>query len=461
VNMASAKPIMIVEDDEGLSRLISDILSDDGKSVTVFHDPYRAVAEFGCEQFSLVITDVKMPGMDGIEVLGHVKRIDPNVPVIIITAHATVDVSIQALRKGADDLITKPFEAEEFLYRIRKALKNTALLEENLKLKKELFSKFRFENIIGVSGGIKQVLEKVEKVAQRDLPVMIIGESGTGKELVAQAIHYNSPRKDHDFTAINCGALPQSLMESELFGYRKGAFTGAAGDRDGLIEQADGGTLFLDEVVNLTSDVQKALLRFLQEKEFRRLGDTRTVKVDVRVISATNTDPRKAISERTFREDLYYRLNGITIHIPPLRERTVDIPLLVQYLITRHNKKFGTDFAGFTPAAIEALLRHSWPGNVRELANVVEASLALARGRHIDSETVTQFIRAPQSQEDESGQGDYHEALGRFEREYFTSLLRKNRGNVDEAARHAGINIVTLYRKIKKFGLKKDPATPI
>jgi DNA-binding NtrC family response regulator len=447
---------MIIEDDEGLSRLISDILSDDGQTVTVFHDPYRAVAEFGHERYSLVITDVKMPKMDGIEVLDHVKRIDPNVPVIIITAHATVDVSIQALRKGAEDLITKPFEAEEFLYRIRKVLRNTSLLEENLKLKQELFNKFRYENIIGISGGIKQVLEKVEKVAQRNLPVMIIGESGTGKELVAQAIHYNSPRRDHAFTAINCGALPQSLLESELFGYRKGAFTGANEDRAGLIELADGGTLFLDEVVNLTSDVQKALLRFLQEKEFRRLGDSKTIRVDVRVISATNTDPRKAISEGTFREDLYYRLNGITIPIPPLRERTVDIPILVQYFTTIHNKKFGTDFAGFTPDAIEMLLRYHWPGNVRELANVVEASLALAGGRHINSEAVMQFIRGPQGKEEESGEGDYEEALGRFEKDYFTSLLRKNKGNVDEAAKQAGINVVTLYRKIKKYQLKKD-----
>ena len=452
----AAKPIMIIEDDEGLSRLISDILSDDGHNVTVFNDPYRAVAEFGHERFSLVITDVKMPKMDGIEVLDHVKRIDPNVPVIIITAHATVDVSIQALRKGAEDLITKPFEAEEFLYRIRKVLRNTSLLEENLKLKQELFSKFRYENIIGISGGIKQVLEKVEKVSQRNLPVMIIGESGTGKELVAQAIHYNSPRKDHAFTAINCGALPQSLLESELFGYRKGAFTGATEDRAGLIELADGGTLFLDEVVNLTSDVQKGLLRFLQEKEFRRLGDSKTIRVDVRVISATNTDPRKAISEGSFREDLYYRLNGITIPIPPLRERAVDIPILVQYFITMHNKKFGTDFAGFTPDAIEILLRYQWPGNVRELANVVEASLALSGGRFINSETVMQFIRGPQSPEDESGEGDYQEALGRFERDYFASLLRKSKGNVDEAAKQAGINVVTLYRKIKKYQLKKD-----
>jgi DNA-binding NtrC family response regulator len=456
VNPVVAKPIMIVEDDEGLGRLILDILSDDGHAVTVFNDPFRAVAEFGHEQFSLVITDVKMPKMDGIEVLEHVKRINPNVPVIIITAHATVDVSIQALRKGAEDLITKPFEAEEFLYRIRKVLRNTSLLEENLKLKQELFSKFRFENIIGISGGIKQVLEKVEKVAQRNLPVMIIGESGTGKELVAQAIHYNSPRRDRAFTAINCGALPQSLLESELFGYRKGAFTGATEDRAGLIELADGGTLFLDEVVNLTSDVQKALLRFLQEKEFRRLGDSKTIRVDVRVISATNTDPRKAISDGTFREDLYYRLNGITIPIPPLRERAVDIPILVQYFTTLHNKKFGTDFAGFTPDAIEILLRYHWPGNVRELANVVEASLALAGGRHINGEAVMQFIRGPQSREDESGGGDYEEALGRFEKDYFTSLLRRNKGNVDEAAKQAGINAVTLYRKIKKYQLKKD-----
>jgi DNA-binding NtrC family response regulator len=403
-----------------------------------------------------VITDVKMPGMDGIEVLDHVKRIAPHVPVIIITAHATVDVSIQALRKGADDLITKPFESEEFLYRVRKTLRNTALLEENLKLKQELFGQFKFENIIGISDGIKQVLEKVGKVARRDLPVLIIGESGTGKELVAQAIHYNSPRGEHPFIAINCGALPQSLLESELFGYKKGAFTGAAGDRAGLIELAHEGTLFLDEVVNLTPDVQKALLRFLQEKEFRRLGDGKTIRVDVRIISATNTDPRKATSEGSFREDLYYRLNGITITIPPLRERTVDIPLLVASFISTHNKKFGTDFLGFTPDAMECLLRYNWPGNVRELGNVVEAALALAGGRHIGSEAVMQFIEGPEARGYESAGGDFQEALGSFEREYFTSLLGKCRGNVEEAAKRAGINVVTLYRKIKKYQLKKD-----
>ena len=447
---------MIVEDDVGLSRLISDILSDDGHSVQVFNDPCQAVAELGNEAFSLVITDVKMPGMDGIEVLDHVKRIDPHVPVIIITAHATVDVSIQALRKGADDLITKPFEAEEFLYRVRKTLRNNALLEENLKLKQELFSRFRFENIIGISDSIKQVLAKVEKVAQRDLPVLIIGESGTGKELVSQAIHYNSPRSENPFIAINCGALPQSLLEGELFGYRKGAFTGATGDRAGLIELAHKGTLFLDEVVNLTPEVQKVLLRFLQEKEFRRLGDGKTISVDVRIISATNTDLRKAITDGSFREDLYYRLNGITIQIPPLRERSVDIPILVASFISNHNKKFNTDFAGFTPEAMECLLRYQWPGNVRELCNVVEAALALASGRHIGRDAVMQFIGGPEAREDEVSDGDFQESLGRFEREYFTSLLRKCRGNVEEAAKQAGINVVTLYRKIKKYQLKKD-----
>ncbi|MGC2063076.1 MAG: sigma-54 dependent transcriptional regulator [Thermodesulfovibrionales bacterium] len=454
--MADARPIMIVEDDVALSRLILDILSDDGQHVRVFHDPYRAVAEFGNERFSLVITDIKMPGMDGIELLDQVKRINPHVPVIIITAHATVDVSIQALRKGADDLITKPFESEEFLYRVRKTLRNNALLEENLKLKQELFSRFRFENIIGISDGIKQVLQKVEKVAQRDLPVLIIGESGTGKELVSQAIHYNSPRKDHPFIAINCGALPQSLLEGELFGYRKGAFTGATADRAGLIELAHEGTLFLDEVVNLTPEVQKVLLRFLQEKEFRRLGDGKTIRVDVRVISATNTDLRKAITLGSFREDLYYRLNGITISIPPLRERTVDIPILIASFISNHNKKFGTDFAGFTPEAMECLLRYQWPGNVRELGNVVEAALALAGERHIGRDAVIQFIGEPEAREDEGPEGDFQQALSRFEREYFTSLLRKCRGNVEEAARQAGINVVTLYRKIKKYQLKKD-----
>jgi len=458
--MAGAKPILVIEDDIGLSRLISDILSDDGQEVRVFHDPYQAVAAFGAGSgngpFALVITDVRMPGMDGIEVLDHVKRINPNVPVIIITAHATVDVSIQALRKGADDLITKPFESEEFLYRVRKTLKNTALLEENLKLKKELFSKFRVEGMIGISEGIKKVLDKVEKVAQRDLPVLVIGESGTGKELVSRAIHYNSPRAEHPFIAINCGALPQSLLESELFGYRKGAFTGALADKAGLIELAHGGTLLLDEVVNLTPEVQKALLRFLQEKEFRRLGDGKTISVDVRVISATNTDLRKAIAEGTFREDLYYRLNGITIAIPPLRERTADIPLLVASFISNHNKKFGTDFSGFTPEAMECLLRYHWPGNVRELGNVVEAALALSGEHYVSIDTVRQFIVVPEAREEENVEGDFHEALVRFESEYFAALLKRCHGNVEDAAKQAGINVVTFYRKIKKYQLKKD-----
>ncbi len=454
--MTHARPVMIVEDDVGLSRLISDILSDEGLDVRIFHDPYRAVAEFGSGEFSLVITDIKMPGMDGIEVLDHIKRMDPHVPVIIITGHATVDVSIQAIRKGADDLITKPFETEEFIYRIRKALKNTALLEENLKLKRELFRQFKFENIIGISDGIKQVLQKIEKVAPRDLPVLIIGESGTGKELVSQAIHYNSPRREHPFIAINCGALPQSLLESELFGYRKGAFTGATGDRAGLIELADGGTLFLDEVVNLTQEVQKALLRFLQEKEFRRLGDGKTISVDVRVISATNTDPRKAINDGSFREDLYYRLNGITIPIPPLRERIADIPLLVAFFVSTHNKKFATDFAGFTSDAMEHLLRYYWPGNVRELGNVVEAALALSSGRYVDSDTVRQFVGVTDAGEESGAPGDFQEALARFEKEYFTALLKQCRGNVEDGARKAGINIVTLYRKIKKYNIKRD-----
>jgi DNA-binding NtrC family response regulator len=447
---------MIVEDDVGLSRLIFDILSDDGLTAKVFNDPYRAVAEFGSEHFALVITDIKMPGMDGIEVLEHVKRIDAHVPVIIITAHATVDVSIQALRKGADDLMTKPFESEEFLYRIRKALKNTALLEENLKLKKELFGKFRYDNIIGASGGIKQVLDKIEKVSQRDLPVLILGESGTGKELVAQAIHYNSPRREDPFIAINCGALPQSLLESELFGYKKGAFTGATEDRAGLIEQADGGTLLLDEVVNLTPDVQKALLRFLQEKEFRRLGDGKIIKVDVRIISATNTDPQKAISSGAFREDLYYRLNGITIQLPPLRERKMDIPLLAAHFVSGHNKKFGTDFAAFSPDAMESMMRYNWPGNVRQLKNVVEAALALSSDRNIGNETVIQFIGETEQRGDFATEGDFHQALGRFEKDYIISILRKYRWNVEEAAKQAGINAVTLYRKIKKYQLKRE-----
>lgn len=452
---------MVIDNEEGLCRMMEAVLIDNGYKVKAFLRSFEAVEEFAAGQWDLVISDIKMPVMDGLEVLQKLKVKDPSIPVIMVTAYATVEMSIQALRRGAYDMLTKPFEPEELLYRVKNALKHTQLIEENRELREELVGKFRFDNIIGASDSLKAVLERVEKVAIRDTSILITGESGTGKELIAQAIHYNSLRKENKFIAINCGALPESLLESELFGYKKGAFTGAKESRQGLLEAADRGTLFLDEVGNLPMNVQKTLLRFLQEQEFNRIGDTTPTKVDVRILSATNTDLKQAVKSGEFREDLYYRLNVVNIHLPPLRERQADIPLLAAHFIAQQNKKFATKVKGLSPEALEAALGFGWLGNIRQLKNVIEACLAMESTDYITLPVMAQFIEVtPAGEASEASaaleEGEYNLALSRFEIEYLKGLLRKSNGNIEAAAREAGMNMATIYRKIKKYQIKKD-----
>ena len=452
---------MLVDNEEGLCRMMEAVLCDNGYDVSAFTRSFEAAETFQTGHWDLLVTDIKMPGMDGLELLQRVKQKDPGIPVIMVTAYATVEMSIQALRKGAYDMLTKPFEPEELLYRVKNALQHTRLMEENRELREELVGRFHFENIIGASSSLKELLERVEKLAVRDTSVLITGESGTGKELIAQAVHYNSPRKEKKFVAINCGALPASLLESELFGYRKGAFTGASENRRGLLETADGGTLFLDEVGNLPMTVQKTLLRFLQEQEFNRLGDPTPTKVDVRILSATNTDMKGAVKAGEFREALYYRLNVVNIHLPPLRERKDDIPLLAAHFIGLQNAKFGTRIKGLAKDALEASLEYSWPGNIRQLRNVIEACIAMESNDYITLPVLSQFIElAPGDQEGEPmplvDEGEYTKALTKFETEYVRGLLRKNNGNVEAAAKEAGTNMATIYRKIKKYGIRKD-----
>jgi len=290
-------------------------------------------------------------------------------------------------------------------------------------------------------------------VAVRDTSVLITGESGTGKELIAQAIHYNSPRKEQPFIAINCGAIPDSVLESELFGHKKGSFTGADTDKEGLLQAADGGTLFLDEVGNLPLNVQKTLLRFLQEQEFRRIGDTESTQVDVRLISATNSDLSSEVEQGEFREDLFYRLNVINLHLPPLRERRADIPLLAAHFIAAQNKKFNTSIQGLSAEAQRAASEYSWPGNIRQLKNVIEACLTIETKNQIDLSTLSQFIETSEAHPDEE---DYNQALGRFEIDYLRQLLRSVDGNIEDAAQKAGMNMATIYRKLKKYGLRKE-----
>ena len=461
--MSAKKRILLIDNEEGLCRMMEQVLLDHGYLARAYTSPLKAVEEFRPSAWDLVITDIKMPGMSGLEVLQHIKEREKDIPVIMITAYATVDMSIQALRKGAYDMLTKPFEPDELIYRVKNALQQSDLLEENRELRKELEGKFCFDNIIGASGGLKTVLGKVEKVAVRDTAVLITGESGSGKELIAQAIHYNSPRHDRRFVAINCGALPESLLESELFGYKKGAFTGAKENRQGLLEAADGGTLFLDEVGNLPMNVQKTLLRFLQEKEFNRLGDTAATRVDVRVLSATNADLKQSVKDGIFREDLYYRLNVVNIHLPPLRERVDDIPLLAAHFIHLQNQKFGTQVKGFEKEAMQALCAFSWPGNIRQLRNVIEACMAMEGQDYISRETLDQFIEvagdhhaAPAGDRHVQADVPFNEALDRFEADLLKELLRKHKGNVEAAAREADMNMATIYRKIKKYNLRRE-----
>ena len=459
--MTDKKRILLIDNEAGLCRMMEQVLLDHGYLARAYTSPQKAVEEFRPSAWDLVITDIKMPGMSGLEVLQNIKEQARDMPVIMITAYATVDMSIQALRKGAYDMLTKPFEPEELIYRVKNALQQSHLLEENRELRKELQGKFHFDNIIGASNALKTILGKIEKVAVRDTSVLITGESGSGKEIIAQAIHYNSPRHEKKFVAINCGALPETLLESELFGFKKGAFTGAKESRHGLLEAADGGTLFLDEVGNLPMNVQKTLLRFLQEKEFLRLGDTTPTRVDVRVLSATNTDLKQAVKSGAFREDLFYRLNVVNIHLPSLRERRDDIPLLAAHFIHLQNQKFGTTVKGLEKDAMQMLSDFDWPGNIRQLRNVIEACMAMVGEDYICRETLEQFIEIENADEDgaksitNSGDLPFNAAIEQFEADLLRQLLKKHGGSIDASAREAGMNLATMYRKIKRYGIRK------
>ncbi|MDQ5911394.1 MAG: two-component system, NtrC family, response regulator GlrR [Pseudomonadota bacterium] len=448
--------ILVIDDDEPVSRMIGMILADQDYAVSVYTHSPTAMTAFAPGRYDLVITDVKMPILGGLEVLQQIKAQEAAIPVIMITAHATVDLSIAALRKGAYDLLIKPFEPEELLSRVRNALRQTALVRENRELKEELAA--WQGSIVGQAPVLLNMLETARKVAARDIPVLISGESGSGKELVARAIRDASPRKEAPFVAINCGAIPETLLESELFGHRKGAFTGADRDHKGLLETANGGTLFLDEVGTLPLNVQKTLLRFLQEQEFYRVGDTSPIKVDVRILSATNLDLPTAVQSGVFREDLYYRLNVVHLRLPSLRQRRSDIPLLIAHFIKQQNQRFGTQIKGFTRTAMEALMQYDWPGNIRQLSNVIQAAMAIENSDYLSVEVLDQLIELPKKIALPTGaisELDYATALTTFEADYFGQLLEISNGHIEDVAHRAGMNVATVYRKIKKYGLHR------
>ncbi len=441
------KRILAVDDEVKMTRLLEINLKSKGYYVDKAVSPYEALKKLEESPYDLVITDLKMPGMDGMELLKKIKDIYPYIQVVVITAFGTVKSAVEAMKNGAFHYLTKPLNLEELKEVVKKALYMKKLEEENVALKERVME----GEIVGESDALKKVLELVEKVAPMDTTILIYGETGTGKELIARAIHKLSPRKDNSYVVVNCAAIPENLLESELFGHKKGAFTGAMQDKKGKIEFAEGGTLFLDEIGSLPLPLQSKLLRFLETKEIEPLGSNKLIKVNVRVLSATNQDLKKSVEEGKFRQDLYFRLNVFPISIPPLRERKEDIPLLINYFVKIYSKKLNKKIKGIDSDALKLLVEYNWPGNVRELENLIERAIVLSDGELLKREYfyVPSFTLSPY-------QENKDKILEEFERKYFSSLLEKFRGNITRAAKDAGIDRKNFYLKLKKYNINPN-----
>ena len=445
--------VLLIDDDINLCKVLAHQLKKQGYAVTSANDGQSGLRLFRDGSFDLVITDIQMPDITGIEVLQNIRLSDSNVVVIIITAHGSVQNAIEACQLGADDYIAKPFGQEQLLFIIEKALRFRNLQEENADLKMEVAGKYKVTNMISSSPAMQQVLKMSMRVARSNATVLISGESGTGKELIARAIHYNSDRKDKPLVTVNCPSIPENLMESELFGHVKGAFTGAIRDRIGKFEQADGGTLFLDEIGDLKADLQSKLLRVLQEHEFERIGDTRTIKTNVRIIAATNRDLNRMVSEKKFREDLYYRLSVVPIIIPPLRAHKEDIPLLIKHFADRYG---GGAKYRFSSDVIEAITAYDWPGNIRELENLIERLITLAGSTGITIADLPENILGKVQPSAAASIPLPEEGIGldEVERRVISEMLRRTGGNQSETARLLKIPRHVLLYRIKKLGLQ-------
>jgi DNA-binding NtrC family response regulator len=444
--------ILVVEDEDKLRRIIELQLLDSGFEVEKASTAEEALPL--TDRADLILTDFKLPGMTGLEMLKLVRRADSHVPVIVMTAFGTVENAVDAMKSGAADFLLKPFSLDQLTAVVNKALEIRTLREENRQLKEELGRKYRWDNIIGRSPGMQQIFATVMRVAPSRATVLLAGESGVGKDLIARAIHYHSPRKDRPFVKINCTALPENLMESELFGYEKGAFTGANISKPGKFELADTGTVMLDEIGDVPPNIQVKLLRVLQEREFERLGSNKTLHIDVRVIAATNRDLRVALEDGTFREDLYYRLNVVPIEILPLRERKEDIPYLARHFVEKLAPDTGGRVYGITDDAIDKLMQYSWPGNVRELENVIERSIVMATGEKLDTDDIRldMTIRSRQV----AGEAGLPEgmSLDAYEQELIRNALKQADGNKSQAARILGLTRNALRYRLTQMGIE-------
>jgi two-component system, NtrC family, response regulator AtoC len=448
--------IIIIDDEPAMVEVIVTLCRDKGHQVFPFNSAAKAVEQMGSIEPQLVITDVKMETMSGFDVLRHVKEHHKQTLVILITAFATVDTAIEAMKMGAHSYVPKPFKIDELQMNVQRALEFQSARQENTYLRKELKNKYRFENIIGSSRRMQIVYNLINKVADTDSTVLIQGESGTGKELVARGLHFNSNRQHHPFVAINCSALPENLLESELFGHKKGAFTGAVADKRGLFEEANLGTIFLDEINSMATSLQTKLLRVLQEREVRRVGDNRSVPVNVRVVGATNEPLQPKIRDGTFREDLYYRLAVIPVEIPPLRERLEDVPLLANHFLQKQAAQTGSSLKKIDPGALDLLNRYDYPGNVRELENAIERACALCDDDVIRPDDLPPHIIEYASEEAaKKGRAampvgkSLDEFIQEQEREYIEATLAKFKGAREKAANVLGISMATLYRKLE------------
>lgn len=445
--------ILIIDDEEGIRDSCSQLLERRGHNVDTAENGEEGLELLNKSGFDIVILDLKMPGIGGIEVLNRIKEDNPEIIVIVITGYATVESAVKAMKLGAYDFLPKPFTPDELNVTIKRAEEKMKLQLKNLYLQEELNSSLDMDEIIGESKSIVKLKQMIRKVAPTDSTVLITGESGTGKELVARAIHRYSQRNDKPFITVDCGSIVPNLFESELFGHVKGSFTGATKDKRGKLELADNGTIFFDEIANIDTNIQGKLLRAIQEKEITKVGGTETIKVDCRIISATNKDLLSAIDEGTFREDLYYRLSVIPIHIPPLRDRKQDIPVLVRYFLKKYNNKKGKDIQSISEKAMEKLMNYKWPGNVRELKNIIERAVVLSTGREIKQDVLF-------TQPENSKKKNLEPALESAEKNHIINILNRCDWNKTEAAELLEIDRKTLYRKIKKYNIQEGHNTP-
>ncbi|NOZ48153.1 MAG: sigma-54-dependent Fis family transcriptional regulator [Chlorobi bacterium] len=443
--MATNISILIVDDEESVRDSLYNWFLEDGYKVECAENAKKALSLLKKEKFNIILADIKMPGMDGLEMHRRIKALDSDAIVIIMTAFAAVDTAVQALKDGAFDYITKPFDPDDLTHLIRNAAKQISLSEENTVLKNKVISLENIDDIIGVSNAMTKVLTEVKSVAQSGSSVIITGESGTGKELIARALHSNSLRKYFPMVCVHCGALTESLLESELFGHEKGAFTGAMYNRKGKFEMADGGTIFLDEIATISIKMQIELLRVLESKSFVRVGGNKEIKSDFRVICATNKDLNTMVKEGTFREDLFYRLNVVNIHIPPLRERSEDIPLLVSHFIKKYCTSMNREPIDIDPAALNRIKQFEFPGNVRELENMIERAIVIGNGKQIKLKDL------PIGQEKNNST---IESLNDLEKNHIERILEKYSWNISRTAKALNIDRATLYNKIKKYNIK-------